>query len=275
MPDAPAPAPSTLHSTTVVRRRFVDLQAIYVMWVREMLRTMRAPSRIVGSLVMPLVFLVFLGSGLRGTAFGVSSDGDYMTYLAPGMIGMTLLMGSVFSGMHVLWDRQFGFLREILVTPVSRLSIVLGRIAGGMTLAMLQGVIVAAGAVLLGVELQLGPLAILQTLAAMILISASFVSLGVVFASLLDDFQGFSLIMNFVVFPVFFLSGAMFPVGNLPGWAQPACYADPLMYGVDLIRGALVGAGSISPLLSFGVLGGFCALMITIASVLFSRIEVT
>ncbi len=272
---AAAPHPGGLDGTTVVRRRWIDLQAVYVMWVRDMLRTARAPSRIVGSLVMPLLFLGFLGMGLRGTAFGVTPDGDYLTYLAPGMIGMTLLMGSVFSGLHVLWDRQFGFLREIMVTPVSRLSIVLGRLAGGMTLALLQGLMVAVGATILGVDLLVSPLALLQALAAMLLISASFVSLGVVFASVLDDFQGFSLIMNFVVFPVFFLSGAMFPVDNLPGWAQPICYADPLLYGVDLLRGALIDAGTLSPLLSFGVLGGFCAAMITAASVMFARIEVT
>lgn len=260
---------------TVVSTRFVGLQAIYVMWLREMLRTMRAPSRIVGSLAMPLLFLGFLGSGLRGSAMGVAVEGDYLTYLAPGMMGMTLLMGSVFSGLHVLWDRQFGFLREIMVTPVSRLSILLGRVAGGMTMAMVQGVLVGTGATLMGVRFNLDPASLALALVAMVLVAVSFVAVGTIFASLMTDFHGFSLIVNFFVFPVFFLSGALFPVDNLPGWVRPLCYADPLTYGVDLLRGSLVGVWAFNPAMDLAILGSFCAVMLTIGSVLFSRLEVT
>ena len=259
---------------TVVHTPWIGLKAIHVMWLREMIRFVRAPSRVVGSLVMPLLFLGFLGAGLRGAAMGVTTDGDYMTFLAPGMIGMTLLMGSVFSGLHVMWDRQFGFLREILVTPVSRLSIVLGRVAGGMTIALIQGVLVGTGALLLGADLNADPLRLLAALGVMVLISASFVSIGLIFASLLDDLHGFSLIVNFFVFPIFFLSGALFPVDNLPAWVRPLCYADPLTYGVDLLRGLLAGMGAFSPWMDLGILAGFCAVAITAGAVLFARMEV-
>lgn len=260
---------------TVVATPLIALQAIHVMWLREMLRFIRAPSRVIGSLAMPLLFLAFLGAGLRGTAPGVSPEGDYLTFLAPGMMGMTLLMGSVFSGLHVLWDRQFGFLREIMVTPVSRLSILLGRIAGGMTMAVLQGTLVCVGALLLGADLNPDALDILVTAVTMALIGVAFVSVGLVFASVLDDFHGFSLIVNFFVFPIFFLSGALFPVDRLPGWLRPICLADPLTYGVDLLRGALTGAAIFPMWLDFAVLGGFCVAMLALGSLLFSRLEVT
>jgi len=259
---------------TVVKTPWIGLRAIHVMWLREMIRFVRAPSRVIGSLVMPLLFLGFLGAGLRGAAMGIATDGDYLTYLAPGMIGMTLLMGSVFSGLHVLWDRQFGFLREILVTPVSRLSIVLGRVAGGMTIALIQGCLVAIGAVVLGADLHITPLSVLAALGTMVLITASFVSVGLVFASVLDDMHGFSLIVNFFVFPIFFLSGALFPVANLPAWVRPLCYADPLTYGVDLLRGSLAGMAVFPPLLDLAVLGGFCLAALTTGAILFARIEV-
>ena len=263
------------HEPTVVRTPLIGLRAIHVMWLREMIRFVRAPSRVVGSLVMPLLFLGFLGAGLRGAAMGIPTDGDYMTFLAPGMMGMTLLMGSVFSGLHVMWDRQFGFLREIMVTPVSRLSIVLGRIAGGMTIALIQGVLVGTGALLLGADLIVAPLNLLGALGVMVLISAAFVGVGLIFASILDDLHGFSLIVNFFVFPIFFLSGALFPVDNLPSWVRPLCYADPLTYGVDLLRGLLAGMGAFPPLLALSVLGGFCVLTVTLGSVLFSRLEIS
>ncbi len=259
---------------TVVRTPLIGLGAIHVMWLREMIRFVRAPSRVIGSLVMPLLFLGFLGVGLRGAAMGIDTGGDYLTFLAPGMIGMTLLMGSVFSGLHVLWDRQFGFLREIMVTPVSRLSIVLGRVAGGMTIALIQGSLVGVGAVVLGAQLDLGLLTVLQTAGTMVLISMAFVSVGLIFASVLDDMHGFSLIVNFFVFPIFFLSGALFPVENLPGWVRPLCYADPLTYGVDLMRGTLTGVWAFHPLLDLGVLAGFGLVAISVGSWLFSRLEV-
>jgi ABC-2 type transport system permease protein len=259
----------------IVRTPLVSFRAIHVMWLREMLRTLRAPSRLVGSLMMPLLLLAFLGFGLRGAVATVPGRGGYLAFLAPGMMGMTLMMGSVFSGLHVLWDRKFGFLREIMVTPVSRLSILLGRIAGGMTMALAQGLFVGVGAVALGVRFDITPSSVAVAFVAMVLICVSFVSLGVVFATLLDDFHGFSLIMNFVVFPIFFLSGAIFPVENLPAWVRPLCLADPLTYGVDLMRGALVGSAAYPAWLSLTILGAFCAVMLAIGSALFSRLEVT
>lgn len=218
-----------------------EVTAIYVLWLREMKRFFRAKSRVVGTLGMPLFFMAFLGFGFRtSTVPGVPEGIDYITYLVPGIVGMTLLFSSTFAGISVLWDREFGFLKEIMVVPVSRTSIVLGRTAGGATTSLLQGVLILLLSGLMGFS-YLGLFAFLASALFMLLISTTFISMGLIFASNMKDIHGFTLVMNFVVFPIFFLSGALFPVENLPLWVQPFSYADPLTYGVDGLRGVLTG----------------------------------
>ncbi len=248
------------------------LTPVYVLWLREMKRFTRAKSRILGSLAIPFFFLAFLGMGFnRMPVPGVGGTG-YIVYLVPGIVGMTMLFQSMFAGLSVLWDREFGFLKEIMVAPVGRVSIVLGRIAGGASTALLQGILVMAVSYVMGFRVRSVP-AFLAALAFMILIAMSFIGLGLIFASRIKDMQGYSIVMNFVVFPLFFLSGALYPLQNLPGAIRVVSYADPLTYGVDGLRAALLGVSARSGWLDLLILAGFAAVMVWLGAVSFERSE--
>lgn len=248
-----------------------EISAVYYMWKREVIRFFRARSRVIGSLGMPFFFLAIVGTGLGAAVSIPGMAGNYLGFIAPGILGMVLLMGSIFSGVIVIMDRQFGFLKETLVAPVSRLSIVLGKALGGATTAIIQGILMLGVAVLLGVDFQWHNLPLAIVLMAMI--SLTFVSIGIALASLMEDMHGFQLIMNFLVMPMFFLSGALFPLDSAPQLLQWASYIDPLTYAVEGLRYLLVGH-SILPLeLSFGVVGLFLVFSLAAASYLFGRIE--
>jgi ABC-2 type transport system permease protein len=252
----------------------ISKTAIYVLWLRDMKRFVRAKSRIIGNLAMPLFFLAFLGMGFsRMTIPGSgSNDVNYIRFLIPGIIGMSLLFSSTFAGLSVLWDREFGFLKEIMVAPVSRVSIVIGRIAGGTTTALIQGVLILGISFLMGFKI-LNPLKLLFSLAFMILIAVTFLGMGLIFASKMRDMQGFSIIMNFVIFPIFFLSGALYPLQNFPAWLRYISHLDPLTYGVDGLRGALIGVSSYSIIFNFGMMAVFSAVMIGLGAYFFEKSE--
>jgi ABC-2 type transport system permease protein len=251
----------------------IDGTAIYVLWLREMKRYFRARSRIVGSLLQPLFFLVFLGLGFKRMPVpGLEAGVDYLRFLVPGILGMTLLFSSAMQGLSVLWDREFGFLKEIMVAPVSRTSIVLGRIAGGTTTTMVQGLLMLALTFVIGFRIK-GFLPFLWSLAFMVLIAFTFIGLGLIFASRMKDMQGFGLIVNFVIFPIFFLSGALYPLANLPHWIQVLSYADPLTYGVDGLRGTLIGMSVHPVLLDFVILSAWAVLMVVLGTVFFEKSE--
>jgi len=248
-----------------------ELQAIYFLWKRELIRFFRSKSRIVGSLAMPFFFLVMLGFGIGGMMPVDTNTPNYMDYIAPGILGMVLLFASLFSGIIVLMDKQFGFLKETLVAPVSRVSIVLGKALGGATTAVLQGILMLALMILMGINIPLESLPSL--IAIMFLISISFVSLGIAIASFMEDMHGFQLIMNFLIFPLFFLSGALFPLDGLPPIIKFISYLDPLTYGVDALRLSLLGTSQFHVALDMGVLVGFLIVTTVIAAYLFRRIE--
>ncbi|HEX9934531.1 MAG TPA: ABC transporter permease [bacterium] len=253
---------------------WVSHQAVYMLWLREMKRTWRAKSRMVGALMMPVFFLVFLGSGFRRVAMPNIPDGvGYVSFLIPGTIGMSLLFSSMFGGLQVLWDKQFGFLKEIMVMPVSRLSIVLGRMAGGTTVSLLQGFAILFLSMLFGFRVK-GAAGLLVASGFMVLIAFTFIALGLAFASRMKDMHGFQIVMNFVVFPIFFLSGALYPVQGLPAWLKPLAYADPLTYGVDGLRGSLIGVSARPVALDLTVLTLFCALFVSLGSWLFETSDV-
>jgi ABC-2 type transport system permease protein len=249
------------------------MSAIYILWLRQLKRYFRSRSRIVGSIGQPILFLVALGFGL-GPIFQKAGAGNYIQFLAPGIIGMTILFTSIFSGIEVIWDRQFGFLKETLVAPVSRFNIMLGRTLGGATVALLQGIIVFCISLFIGFHpgnfMHLG-LAFLF----MLLIALFFTALGTAIASALSDMQGFQLIMNFLVQPVFFLSGALFPLEGLPKALSIMTKLDPLTYGIDGLRGALISLQSSQFGLShdFLVLGILVLAALLAGSYLFSKVE--
>ena len=251
----------------------INLVAVYVLWLREMKRYFRAKSRILGSLAVPFFFLAFLGLGFGRMAVpGVTQSVGYIKYLVPGIIGMSLLFQSIFAGLSVLWDREFGFLKEIMVAPVSRVSIVLGRIAGGMTAALIQGLLVMIVSLLVGFRVRSVP-ELLLALVFMVLISTSFIGLGLLFASRMKDMQGYSIIMNFVVFPLFFLSGALYPLDNLPSWLRLLSHLDPLTYGVDGLRGALLGISARGIPLNLLIMGAISVVMVFLGAWSFERGE--
>ncbi|MFH1404062.1 MAG: ABC transporter permease [Candidatus Altiarchaeota archaeon] len=247
-----------------------ELEGVYALWKRELIRFFRSKSRVIGSLGMPFFFLAILGSGLNN-AFRLPMGGNYMQFIAPGIIGMVLMFGSMFSGIIVLMDRQFGFLKETLVAPVSRLSLVIGKAVGGATTAIIQGVIIMLMAVLLGAEIHVSNIILL--VGFMFFISVMFVSLGIAIASTLDDMHGFQLIMNFLIMPLFFLSGALFPLSTAPVVLQKLSLFDPLTYGVNGLRYLLTGSSDIAFTTCVAVLSAFTLLFVLLAIYLFNRIE--
>jgi ABC-2 type transport system permease protein len=242
------------------------------MWLRELKRYVRSKSRMIGSLGQPLLFLLALGYGL-GSVFAAAGQGNYFQFLVPGVIGMSIIFTAIFSGIQLIWDRQFGFLKETLVAPVSRLNIMIGRTLGGATVATFQGVMVFILAMLFGFRPDnwlLVPVAILF----MLLVALLFAALGAAIASVLEDMQGFQLIMNFLVMPLFFLSGALFPLTGLPAILGDLTKIDPLSYGVDSFRTLLVNTSHFGLGLDFTVLAVFTIVFLGVGSYLFSKIEV-
>ncbi|UCE75257.1 MAG: ABC transporter permease [Methanomassiliicoccales archaeon] len=252
---------------------------IYTIWLREMIRYVRSKSRIISSLAMPIIWLALLGTAIGGMVEDspfLPHNMNYIQYIAPGIIGMTILFTSIFSGISIIFDREFGFLKEILVAPVSRLSIVLGKALGGTTTAMIQGMIMFILGILLGVkfssEFGIG-LGFIITVAFMFLIGLSFVSLGIAIASKIESMEGFQMIMSFLVMPMFFLSGALYPIETLPDWLKLLTYIDPLTYGIDGLRGSIQGSSVAHfPLLvDFGVLSLFCLFTLLLSAYLFKK----
>ncbi|MHB8580570.1 MAG: ABC transporter permease [Ignavibacteriaceae bacterium] len=248
------------------------MSTIYILWLRQIKRYLRSRSRIIGSLGQPILFLVALGFGF-GPIFQKAGQGNYIEFLAPGIIAMSILFTAIFSGVEMIWDRQFGFLKETLVAPVSRLNIMIGRVFGGATASVFQGIIVLVISLIAGFRISsIG--VIFLSLVFMILISLLFTALGTAIASMLEDFQGFQLIMSFLVMPVFFLSGALFPLEGLPQAMKIVAAIDPLSYGVDGLRYALTGASHFGIGIDIAVLSIITFLLLVAGSFLFSRIEV-
>lgn len=248
------------------------MSTVYILWLRQIKRYSRSRARIFGSLGQPLLFLIALGFGL-GPVFQRAGQGNYINFLAPGVIAMGILFTAVFSGIEIIWDRQFGFLKETLVAPVSRIEIVLGRTLGGATVATLQGIIVFFLSLFVGFRpANAGMLPI--TLVFMFLIALLFTALGTAIASVLEDMQGFQLIMNFLVMPFFFLSGALFPLAGLPKLLLTITRIDPLSYGVDGLRGSLVGLAHFGLITDFMVLAVLTTILLGIGSYLFSKIQI-
>jgi ABC-2 type transport system permease protein len=248
------------------------MSVIYVMWLREIKRYLRSRAQIIGSLAQPLLYLLVLGFGF-GAVFRQAGQGSYLQFVAPGVIAMGVLFTSIFSGIGLLWDRQFGFLKETLVAPVPRLLIMAGRTLGGATIAIIQGTLVLIVCVLAGFRPQSWA-AVPLALFFMALIAIVFSALGTAIGSTLRDMQGFQLIMNFLVMPIFFLSGALFPLANLPAALAIATRLDPLTYGVDGLRGAFIGLAHMGVMLDISVLAVLAAAFVMLGAWAFSKIQI-
>jgi ABC-2 type transport system permease protein len=248
----------------------MTLGVIGMLWLRQLKRYVRSRARMVGALGQPLLFLVALGFGF-GPVFRRAGEGNYIQFLAPGIVCMTILFTAIFSGIELIWDRQFGFLKETLVAPVSRLTIMIGRTLGGATVALVQGLVVSAACVLVG--FRPGLVGAPQAFVFMALVALMFTAFGTAIASLMEDFQGFQLVMNFVVMPTFFLSGALFPLTGIPRALEIAAAADPLSYGVDGLRSTLTGLSHFGVATDLAVLTTLTLALLLAGSYLFSRIE--
>jgi ABC-2 type transport system permease protein len=247
------------------------MSAIYILWLRELKRYVRSRAQIIASLGQPLLYLLVLGFGL-GPVFQKAGNGNYLQFVTPGIVSMTILFSSIFSGIAMLWDRQFGFLKETLVAPVPRVQIMIGRTLGGATVAVIQGSLILIISVIAGfrpAHLSAFPLA----LVFMALIAVVFASLGTAFGSILQDMQGFQLIMNFMVLPIFFLSGALFPLTNLPKALAIITRLDPLTYGVDALRGVFIAQSNFGLQWDASVLFVFAAAFVALGAYLFSKIQ--
>jgi len=249
------------------------LEVIYIMWLRQIKRHFRSKSRLIGSLGQPLLFLIALGFGF-GPVFEQEGQGNYLTFLAPGIIAMGVLFTSIFLGIEIIWDKQFGFIKETFVAPIPRYQILLGKALGGATVATLQGITILILTLLVGFTLPnlwVIPFSIL----IMFLIALFFTLVGITIASFLEDMHGFQLIMNFLVMPIFFLSGALFPLNNLSGPLLYLVKLNPLSYGIDALRNVLLGTSFQFGLgLDLSILIGLSAIVLIIGSYFFNRIQI-
>ena len=253
-----------------------EFQAIYVMWLRQMKRFLRSRSRLIASIIQPLFFLIILGAGFRNIQMPGMEGDNYIVFIAPGMIAMGILFSSLFTGVAVLWDKQFGFLQEVLVAPIKRYTIILGRTFGGASTALIQGFIVLIIAIALGVKPVSIP-GLLLAIVFMLLISFTAVGFGLVLASKMEDVQGFQLIMNLLITPLFFLSSAFFPIGTnpqIPDIIVKISFLNPLFYMVDGLRGSLTGMNNVfPPLVNLAIVLVFCLIMLGLGSRFFSKSE--
>ncbi len=238
-PRAPAP----------IDTRAASLRAIYIIWYRDILRYWRDRWRLVASLAQPLLFLVVFGSGLSsslgsGGVFGSRGGLSYIQFVFPGIIGMSILFTAIFGAMSIVWDREFGFLKEVLVAPIDRWAVAIGKALGGTTQAMIQGLILLVLAPLVGVKLSLLTILAIVPLAAVLAFGLS--AFGVMLASMMKSLQGFQVVMNFLMMPMFFLSGALFPLTNLPSWMTFLTRIDPASYGIDPLRRVVLSNSGLS-----------------------------
>ncbi len=248
------------------------MSAVYILWLRELKRYSRSRAQVIASLGQPLLYLLVLGFGL-GPVFQKAGQGSYLQFVAPGVVGMSILFTSIFSGIGLLWDRQFGFLKETLVAPVPRLQIMVGRTLGGASVAVIQGLLILIVCLIAGfrpAQLALLPLAFMF----MLLVAVVFAGLGTAIGSTLTNMQGFQLIMNFLVMPIFFLSGALFPLSNLPTGLAVVTRLDPLTYGIDGLRGALIGASHFAVVTNVSVLAVTASVFLGLGAYAFSKIQI-
>lgn len=245
------------------------LGGVYGIWLREFKVFQREKSRVISSIITPLMWMVIVGSGLGASVnFG---DYSYQSFIFPGIVMMLALFSSMFFGLYIVWDRKIDVLKEILVSPLPRTAIFFGKVLGGCTDVLLQVVVF----LLIGVFF--APLTVISVAAALFIamvIAIGMVSVGLAVGSFFESLEGFQVIISFLVFPLFFLSGALYPIEPLPGWLKTIAYADPLTYAVDALRSIQLGLPSAIPLpVDFAVIIGFAVSMVVVGTLAFRRMK--
>jgi ABC-2 type transport system permease protein len=253
-----------------------NLNGVYIIWLRDVRKFFRDKPRMIGATVQPALYLLILGTGLSRSAPAAglqssSSGPGYLHFIFPGILAMTLLFTSVFSAISIVWDREVGFLKEVMVAPISRWSVAMGKTLGGSTVSMFQGCLMLVFAPI--IHLNLSMAAILKLIPAMFFISFILSAMGIVIASRMKSMQGFTLITNFIMLPMFFLSGAMFSTQNLPLWMDRLTRLDPLTYGVEILRIITIGNSRYSMLYSINILALFGLFMLIFAIRGFAKTE--
>ena len=233
------------------------LTKIYALWLREFKVFMREKSRLIASTFTPMLWLFVIGSGFGATNPATMPGVDYQQFIFPGIVAMSIIFSSVFFGSYIIWDRKFDFLKSVMVAPVSRGSVFVGKTLGGMTTSLIQATILLAIGAAIGIPFT--ALSLVQVVAIILLMSFGLTSLGLALGSYMYSLEGFQMIVSFVVFPLFFLSGALFPLDDLPGWLRVLTAADPATYGVDAMRHSMLGIGSNSILFDAAILVAYTA----------------
>ena len=247
------------------------MNTIYVLWLRQVKKYLRSTPRIIGSLGQPVLFLLVFGFGFS-KVFSQAGAGNYMQFLAPGIVSMAVVFTAIFAGIELIWDRQFGFLKETMVAPVSRFNILLGRTLGGATISVFQGIAILLISFLVGFRME-SLWMIFPAILFMFLIAFFFTLVGTVIASKMNDMQAFPIVMNFVVMPLFFLSGSLFPLEGGPKVLNIIGHLDPLYYGIDGLRSTLSGVSTLSPWLDFLILAVISVVLMLIGKRLFEKME--
>lgn len=245
----------------------MDFDALRMIWLRDLIRHFRDKVRLLGSITRPILWLLIMGTGLRA-AFNVQGI-SYTHFIFPGIIAMNLIFAAMQSTISIIWDREFGFLREILVAPIPRSSIVLGKALSGSTVAFIEGLFVLAFAPFIKINIPLVNLLLLLPL--MFFTAFVCTSLGIAIAARMTSFEGFGVISNFVIMPMFFLSGAMFPINNLPHWINFIIRLNPLTYSVDLLRWITLGIKTFAFYIDFLFIIIFSFIMLSIGVFEFSK----
>ena len=254
----------------------IQLRPIYVICLREFIKFFREKSRLLGTLARPVLWLFVVGNGMS-SLIKPQAGFSYLQFIFPGMIGMTILFSSIFSSISIVWDREFGFMKEMLVAPISRLSIVIGKALSGTLISVAQAIIILILTPLLGIHLTI--MQFIEITAVATLVSFCITSMGILIAARLTSFDGFNIIMNFLVMPMFFLSGAMYPVSSMPPALRQLTHINPLTYGIDAFKHVLLKNGT-PPLgpefplaLDLLIVTAVSVVMLTLAALSFRRKE--
>lgn len=247
------------------------MRVLYILWLRQIIRFFRARSRIFGAVGQPLLFLLALGYGL-GSVFQRAGMGNYLQFLVPGIMAQTVLFSAMFYGAMIMFDRQFGFLKETLVAPVSRFKIMLGGALGGATTAMIQGILLLIIACLLGFRPEHWVL-VPVSLFILMLLSIAIASFSSGIGSFVQDMQGFQAINQFLVFPLYFLSGSLYPLNHVPTWLRIVAEFNPMSYAVDALRDTLIGQTHFGLVKDLGVLSVTLIVLVAFGAYRFNHIE--